>query len=90
MTQQTSAPNSGGEHSSGKEADATQSSPAPSLAASRQAIILVHGMGEQIPMDTIKGFVKTVWKDRTYRGEPRQGRQRGDQGNNRPGQSSLE
>lgn len=63
MTQQTSASNSGGEHSSGKEADATQSSPAPSLAASRQAIILVHGMGEQIPMDTIKGFVKTVWKD---------------------------
>lgn len=31
-------------------------------AASRQAIVLIHGMGEQIPMDTIKGFVETVWE----------------------------
>ncbi|MEZ2132173.1 MULTISPECIES: hypothetical protein [unclassified Sinorhizobium] len=30
--------------------------------AGRQAIILVHGMGEQIPMDTIKGFARTVWR----------------------------
>jgi hypothetical protein len=34
-----------------------------SRAAARQAIILVHGMGEQIPMDAIKGFVKTLWQD---------------------------
>lgn len=30
--------------------------------AGRQAIVLVHGMGEQIPMDTIKGFARTVWQ----------------------------
>lgn len=29
--------------------------------ASKQAIILVHGMGEQTPMETLRGFVKTVW-----------------------------
>ena len=32
------------------------------LPAARQAVILVHGMGEKIPMDTIKGFVRTVWE----------------------------
>ncbi|MDK1494286.1 hypothetical protein QN219_30465 [Sinorhizobium sp. 7-81] len=31
--------------------------------AGRQAIVLVHGMGEQIPMDTIKGFARTVWRE---------------------------
>ena len=31
-----------------------------SRAAARQAVVLVHGMGEQIPMDTIKGFVSTL------------------------------
>lgn len=30
--------------------------------AGRQAIVLVHGMGEQIPMDTIKGFARTIWR----------------------------
>jgi hypothetical protein len=34
-----------------------------SRAAARQAIILVHGMGEQIPMDALKGFVKTLWQE---------------------------
>jgi hypothetical protein len=29
----------------------------------RQAVILVHGMGEQIPMDTVKGFVSTLWQN---------------------------
>ncbi|SCX31793.1 hypothetical protein [Agrobacterium rosae] len=33
---------------------------AKSRAAARQAVILVHGMGEQIPMDTIKGFVTSL------------------------------
>lgn len=33
---------------------------AESRAAARQAVILVHGMGEQIPMDTIKSFVSTL------------------------------
>lgn len=31
--------------------------------AGKQAVILVHGMGEQIPMDTIRGFVRSVWED---------------------------
>jgi hypothetical protein len=28
-----------------------------------QAVVVIHGMGEQIPMDTIKGFVKAVWQE---------------------------
>lgn len=28
----------------------------------KQAIVVIHGMGEQRPMDTIKGFVNAVWK----------------------------
>jgi hypothetical protein len=31
--------------------------------ADMQAVILIHGMGEQIPMDTIKGFVNAVWQN---------------------------
>jgi hypothetical protein len=27
----------------------------------KQALILVHGMGEQVPMETLKGFVDTMW-----------------------------
>jgi hypothetical protein len=27
-----------------------------------QAVIVIHGMDEQIPMDTIKGFVDAVWR----------------------------
>jgi hypothetical protein len=27
-----------------------------------QAVVLIHGMGEQIPMDTIKNFVDAVWQ----------------------------
>jgi hypothetical protein len=33
------------------------------VGTARQAVILVHGMGEQIPMDTIKGFVSTLWQN---------------------------
>jgi hypothetical protein len=28
----------------------------------KQAVIVIHGIGEQIPMDTIRGFVRTVWE----------------------------
>ncbi len=27
----------------------------------KQAVILVHGMGEQVPMETLRGFVETMW-----------------------------
>jgi len=30
--------------------------------ADMQAVVVIHGMGEQIPMDTIKGFVNAVWR----------------------------
>jgi hypothetical protein len=30
-----------------------------------QAVVVIHGMGEQRPMDTIKGFVKAVWETDT-------------------------
>ena len=29
--------------------------------AKKQAVMIVHGMGEQIPMETLKSFVDTVW-----------------------------
>jgi hypothetical protein len=34
----------------------------PAPHADIQAVVVIHGMGEQIPMDTIKGFVKGVWE----------------------------
>lgn len=27
----------------------------------KQAVILIHGIGEQVPMDTLRGFVDAVW-----------------------------
>jgi hypothetical protein len=30
--------------------------------ADKQAVVVIHGMGEQIPMDTIKNFVNAVWQ----------------------------
>lgn len=27
----------------------------------KQAVVIIHGIGEQIPMDTIRGFVNAVW-----------------------------
>jgi len=27
-----------------------------------RAVVVIHGMGEQRPMDTIKAFVKAVWE----------------------------
>jgi hypothetical protein len=29
--------------------------------SSRQAVLLIHGIGEQRPMDTLRGFVRAVW-----------------------------
>jgi hypothetical protein len=34
---------------------------APASRPDMQAVIVVHGMGEQIPMETLKGFVDAVW-----------------------------
>jgi hypothetical protein len=31
----------------------------------KQAVVMIHGMGEQKPMDTIKGFVEAVWETDT-------------------------
>ncbi len=31
--------------------------------AARQVVIVVHGMGEQRPMDTIRDFARTAWED---------------------------
>lgn len=28
----------------------------------RQAVVIIHGMGEQRPMDTVRNFVKTIWR----------------------------
>lgn len=28
----------------------------------KQAVVVIHGMGEQMPMDTIKSFVRAVWE----------------------------
>jgi hypothetical protein len=30
-----------------------------------QAVLLIHGIGEQRPMDTFRGFVNAVWKTDT-------------------------
>lgn len=35
--------------------------PPASAKADMQAVVVIHGMGEQRPMDTVKGFVKAVW-----------------------------
>ena len=41
---------------------------ASSASGKKQAVILVHGMGEQMPMETLRGFVETMWvKDPTIR-----------------------
>ena len=29
----------------------------------RTAVIMIHGIGEQVPMETLKGFVKAVWTE---------------------------
>lgn len=39
----------------------------------KEAIVVIHGMGEQQPMDTVRGFARAVWADDpavTKNGEP--------------------
>jgi hypothetical protein len=31
----------------------------------KQAVVLIHGIGEQVPMDTLRGFVDAVWTSDT-------------------------
>ncbi|WP_295414061.1 hypothetical protein, partial [uncultured Thiodictyon sp.] len=33
--------------------------------AKKQAVVLIHGIGEQIPMETLRGFVDAVWSKDT-------------------------
>jgi hypothetical protein len=37
--------------------------------AIRTAVVIVHGMGEQRPMETLDGFVKTALHPRIVEGE---------------------
>lgn len=39
----------------------SDASPVPARPRRKQAIVLVHGMGEQMPMETLRGFVQTMW-----------------------------
>jgi hypothetical protein len=41
---------------------AAQPASAGTTHADMQAVVVIHGMGEQRPMDTIKAFVKEVWE----------------------------
>src|SRR6516164_11651685 len=41
---------------------AAQPASAGATHADMQAVVVIHGMGEQRPMDTIKAFVKAVWE----------------------------
>jgi hypothetical protein len=41
----------------------------PASETKRQAVVIVHGMGEQRPMDTIRGFVGAVWSSDLSRTE---------------------
>jgi hypothetical protein len=60
---------SGAAPSSSQAGDLTPgSAPAPATAAGagedrklRQAVVVVHGMGEQLPMSTLRSFVESVW-----------------------------
>ena len=35
----------------------------------RQAVVIIHGIGEQRPMKTLRGFVNAIWKTDTYQTE---------------------
>ncbi|HSM19531.1 MAG TPA: hypothetical protein VK844_04080 [Hyphomicrobiales bacterium] len=48
-----------GETAGGQEQVATAQGPGR---RGRQAVIVIHGMGEQRPMDTLRGFVRAVWE----------------------------
>ena len=36
--------------------------PAPPPSQPKQAVLVIHGMGEQTPMETLRGFVHSVWE----------------------------
>jgi hypothetical protein len=40
---------------------AQSSSASPQSEPTRQAVILIHGMGEQSPMETVREFASTIW-----------------------------
>ena len=40
----------------------TRPQPVPLADVPKQAVVIVHGMGEQRPMDTLRGFVRAVWE----------------------------
>jgi hypothetical protein len=42
--------------------DPASASHTPAPHADMQAVVVIHGMGEQRPMDTIKAFVRAVWE----------------------------
>ena len=42
-------------------ASATKAAAAAETGKRRQAVIIVHGMGEQKPLETLRGFVEAVW-----------------------------
>src|SRR5215475_13578030 len=37
----------------------------PVSAFPKQAIVVIHGVGEQVPMDTLRGFGRAVWETDT-------------------------
>jgi hypothetical protein len=37
----------------------------------KQAVVLIHGIGEQVPMDTLRGFVEAVWTSDSSLRRPR-------------------
>ncbi|WP_419906437.1 hypothetical protein [Hoeflea sp.] len=41
--------------------NSTESSGKASGEKKKQAVVVIHGMGEQVPMDTLRGFVDTTW-----------------------------
>ena len=44
----------------------------------RQAVVIVHGMGEQRPMETLRGFVETVWNEDIDLTQPKRGKRKRD------------
>lgn len=52
----------------GQPADTTPTLQKSSQARTKQAVIIVHGMGEQKPLETLRGFVDVVWKTKRTKG----------------------
>ena len=46
------------------KAESAHQTPATSTPEVRkQAVVVIHGMGEPVPMDTMRSFVDAVWED---------------------------